>query len=80
VTLISLPERCVAFSAGAEPLKWSRPVIPPFGPVLVTRKVVFTEMTGEVLEHGPALKADHAIFLNGLPKVSTVIGKLLGEH
>jgi len=39
---------------------------------------VLTEMARQVLEDGPALKADHAVFSNGLPKVSTVIGKLFG--
>jgi hypothetical protein len=35
-------------------------------------------MAGQVLKDGTALKADHAVFSNGLPKVSTVISKLLG--
>jgi hypothetical protein len=35
-------------------------------------------MTGQVLEGGPALKADHTVLLNGLPKVGTVITKLFG--
>jgi hypothetical protein len=35
-------------------------------------------MTMQVLEDRPTLKADHAVFLNGLKKVSAVIGKLLG--
>jgi hypothetical protein len=35
-------------------------------------------MTRQVLKDGTALKADHAVFLDHLPKVSTVIGKLLG--
>jgi hypothetical protein len=35
-------------------------------------------MAGQVLEDGSAFEADHAVFLNGLTKVSTVIGKLLG--
>jgi len=39
---------------------------------------MLTEMARQVLEVGPALKADHAVFLNGLPKVSAVVSKLLG--
>jgi hypothetical protein len=39
---------------------------------------LFTEMTRQVLKDGTALKADHAVFLDRLPKVGTVIGKLLG--
>jgi hypothetical protein len=39
---------------------------------------VFAKMPRQVFEDGPALKADYAVFLNGLPKVSPVIGKLLG--
>jgi hypothetical protein len=35
-------------------------------------------MSRQVLEDGPALKAYHAVFLNGLPKVGAVIGKVLG--
>jgi len=41
---------------------------------------VFTKVTRQVLEDGTALKADYAVFLNGFPKVGTVIGKLLVEH
>jgi hypothetical protein len=32
----------------------------------------------QVFEDGTAFKADDAVFLNGLPKVSAVIDKLLG--
>jgi hypothetical protein len=39
---------------------------------------VFAKMPRQVLEDSTALKADDAVFLNGLPKVSTVISKLLG--
>ena len=39
---------------------------------------VFAEMARQVLEDRPALKADHPVFLNGLPKVSPVVGKLFG--
>jgi hypothetical protein len=35
-------------------------------------------MARQVLEDGATLKADYAVFLNGLPKVATVVGKLLG--
>jgi hypothetical protein len=41
---------------------------------------VFAKMPRKVFEGSPALKADHAVFLNGLPKVSTVIGKLFVGH
>ncbi len=41
-------------------------------------KVVFTEMAGQELEGEIAFKADHAVFLNGFTKVSTVMSKLLG--
>jgi hypothetical protein len=39
---------------------------------------VFAKMAGEILEDGPALKADHAVFLNGFTKVSAVVGEFLG--
>jgi hypothetical protein len=35
-------------------------------------------MARQVLEDGTALKADYPVLLNGLTKVSTVVGKLLG--
>jgi hypothetical protein len=35
-------------------------------------------MARQELEYGPALKTDHAVFLNSLPKVGAVIGKLFG--
>jgi hypothetical protein len=35
-------------------------------------------MTRQVLKDGAALKADYAVLLNGLPKMSTVIGEFLG--
>jgi hypothetical protein len=35
-------------------------------------------MTRQVLEDRSALKADHAVLLNGLSKMGTVIGKFLG--
>jgi hypothetical protein len=35
-------------------------------------------MLRQGLEDAPAFKADHAVFLNGFAKVSTVISKLLG--
>jgi hypothetical protein len=35
-------------------------------------------MSRQVLEDGPAFKADYAVFLNGLPKVGAIISKLLG--
>jgi hypothetical protein len=34
-------------------------------------------MSRQVLEDGSTFKADHAVFLNGLAKVSAVISKLL---
>jgi hypothetical protein len=34
-------------------------------------------MSRQVLEDETAFKADHAVLLNGLPKVSTVVSKLL---
>jgi hypothetical protein len=37
-------------------------------------------MPRQVLEDGPALKADYAVFLNGIPKVSTVVSKFLAGH
>jgi len=39
---------------------------------------VFAEMAWQVLEDRPALKADHAVLLNGLTKVDAVIVKVLG--
>jgi hypothetical protein len=36
-------------------------------------------MRRQVLEDGPALKANDPVFLNGLAKVGTVIGKVLGS-
>jgi hypothetical protein len=39
---------------------------------------MFTKMRWQVLEDRPALKADDCVFLNGLPKVGAVIGKVLG--
>jgi hypothetical protein len=39
---------------------------------------VFAKMPRQVLEDGTAFKADHAVFLNGFPKVGTVVGKLFG--
>jgi len=39
---------------------------------------MLAEMARQVLKDSPTLKADYAVFLNGLPKVSTVVGKLLG--
>jgi hypothetical protein len=41
-------------------------------------KIVFAKMARQVLKDSPALKADHAVLLNGFTKVSTVISKLLG--
>jgi hypothetical protein len=35
-------------------------------------------MTRQVLKDGAALKADYAVFLNGLAKLSAVISKLFG--
>jgi hypothetical protein len=35
-------------------------------------------MPRKVFKGGPALKADHAVLLNGLPKVGTVVGEFLG--
>jgi hypothetical protein len=37
-------------------------------------------MLRQELKGGPALKADHAVFLNGLPKVSTVVSKFLAGN
>jgi hypothetical protein len=39
---------------------------------------MLAEMARQELKDGTALKTDHAILLNRLPKVGTVIGKLLG--
>jgi len=39
---------------------------------------VFTEMPRQELKDRTALKANHAVLLNGLPKVGAVIGKLFG--
>jgi len=65
---------------GAQPLKRSRPIVPPLGFVLLARKVVFTKVIRQELEDRPAFKADHAVFLNGFTKVSAVVGKLLVGH
>jgi hypothetical protein len=37
-------------------------------------------MLRQVLEDGPALKANDPVFLNGLAKVRPVIGKLFVGH
>jgi hypothetical protein len=39
---------------------------------------VFTEVIRQELEDRPTLKADYAVFLNGLAEVSAVIGEFLG--
>jgi len=39
---------------------------------------VLAKMARQVLEDGPTFKADHAVLLNGLPEMGTVMGKLLG--
>jgi hypothetical protein len=36
-------------------------------------------MPRQVFEDGPALKADHAVFLNGLAKVGTVVASSLAN-
>ena len=35
---------------------------------------------GQGIKSTTAVKADHAVFMNGLPKVSTVVSKLLARH
>jgi hypothetical protein len=39
---------------------------------------VLSQVLRKGFEDGPALKADDAVFLNGLTKVGAVISKLLG--
>jgi len=39
---------------------------------------MFAEMPRQVLKDGTALKAYYAVFLNGFPKMSAVVSKLLG--
>jgi proteasome assembly chaperone (PAC2) family protein len=39
---------------------------------------VLSQVLRKGFEDGPALKANDPVFLNGLPKVGPVIGKLLG--
>jgi hypothetical protein len=39
---------------------------------------VLSQVLRKGFEDGPALKADDTVFLNGLPKVGTVVGEFLG--
>ena len=51
----------------------------PIWPCVVDRQSVLPHsVICQGLKSTTALKADHSVFLNGLPKVGTVIGKLIG--
>lgn len=55
----------------------SGPVVVPFSLVVVNREsMLLYNVIRQGLRSPTALKADHAVFLNGLPKVSAVISKL----
>jgi proteasome assembly chaperone (PAC2) family protein len=41
---------------------------------------MFAKMAWQELEDGPALKANDAVLLNGLPKVGTVVGELVARY